>query len=412
MEEDMIREWADEWYAKAGVSEGKRSIRQHLDSELFERLRQKFVTVTGFNGNFVDLQGDSVTPLINERAPTFCQMVQSVPEGKRRCLESDRRVTESAIAADKAVVCRCHAGLYDSATPIRFQRSGIGAFITGQVLLESPDEAAVSAIVKRVMDLGLDPEKLAQAIKEVPLISKEKLIAATEFMLLLADYIEKSLEEAESRRKEAEWHSLLRETEMKVIQSKLHPHFLFNILNLISGQALLENAIHTYATVNQLSKMLRYMVKSFKPLVPLEEELENLDSYVQLQQLRFEDRLKVLIESPDDAIKQIKIPSLTLQIIIENAIKHGIEPKEGKCNIGVRIRGDSKLLEIEIKDDGVGMSAERLGTLREVGNHFNGQLSGIGMIRKRFEFYYGDRFELRIDSELGRGSTVYLAIPN
>ena len=85
-------------------------------------------------------------------------------------------------------------------------------------------------------DLGLDRDQLKETILEIPVITVDKLKAATELMKLLVDYIVKTIGEAESSRREAEMRSLYLETEMKEIQSMLHPHFLFNILNLVSGQ--------------------------------------------------------------------------------------------------------------------------------------------------------------------------------
>lgn len=412
MEERLVKEWADELFSRSQSGDGANDLRHLFDSGLFARLQRTFMTATGLNGNILDRNGMSITEVMSDRSPSFCRLVQSVPEGQRRCSISDQRVTSRSIAEQKTVVCRCHAGLYDGAAPITYRQLGVGVFITGQVLLAPPTETTVEAMIQRVSDLGLDREQLVQAIREIPQITEEKLKATTEFMQLLADYIAKSLEEAESKRREAEWRSLLRETEMKVIQSKLHPHFLFNILNLISGQALLENATNTYTTVNHLSKMLRYIVKSYRPLVTLDEELEHLESYVLLQVLRFEDRLRFHVEVKDDALRQALLPSLTVQILIENAIKHGIEPKEGECAVRVRIdRCGSDKLTIAIADNGVGMDAEKLRQLNGGEGEFADRLSGIGMIRKRLDYYFGGSFAFHIDSEPGSGTTVTLSIP-
>ncbi|MBO9605956.1 MAG: PocR ligand-binding domain-containing protein [Paenibacillaceae bacterium] len=412
MEEKLVKEWADELFSRSRSGDGANDMRHLFDSGLFARLQRTFMIATGLNGNILDRNGVSITEEMIERSPSFCRLVQSVPEGQRRCNRSDQRVTSQSIAEQKTVVCRCHAGLYDSAAPIRYKQLGMGAFITGQVLLEPPTETMVDEIVRRVSDLGLDREQLVQTIREIPQMTEEKLKATTELMQILADYIAKSLEEAESSRREAEWRSLLRETEMKVIQSKLHPHFLFNILNLISGQALLENATNTYTTVNHLSKMLRYIIKSYRPLVTLDEELEHLDSYVLLQVLRFEDRLRFHVEVADDALRQALLPSLTVQILIENAIKHGVEPKEGECAVHVRIdRCGSDMLTIEIADNGVGMDAGKLRQLNGGEGEFADGLSGIGMIRKRLDYYFSGNFAFHIDSKPGSGTTVTLSMP-
>ncbi|UVI27505.1 sensor histidine kinase [Paenibacillus spongiae] len=411
MREDWIREWTEEQFDQSEAEGGESDIRAYFDLGLFTKLQKTFMTATGMNGNILDPKGVAITDKFEDRSPAFCRLVQSVPEGERRCLRSDERVTAYSIAKETSVVCKCHAGLYDSAVPIHFRKHGMGAFITGQVLLEHPTDDMITDILRRVESLGLNKEALIEAIRQVPVITEEKLKATTEFMSLLVEYIVKSLEENESKRKEAEWRSLLLETEMKVIQAKLHPHFLFNILNLISGQALLENASQTYATVNHLSRMLRYIVKSYRPLVTIEEELSQLDSYMQLQVLRFEDRLSFAVDLRDERMKSALLPSLTLQILIENAIKHGIEPKEGPCGLGISIYSMEDKGVIEIEDTGVGMDEQILLELNEEGGEHAKRLSGIAMIRKRLDYYFEGHYELRFRSREGQGTKVIIAFP-
>lgn len=420
MDEDLIRAWTHEMLTRREAQEDVKDIRHQFDISWFARLQKAFMTATGLNGNIVDRDGVSITQVMDEFAPKFCRMIHSVPEGYRRCDASDHRTTESSIRRKQVVVCKCHAGLYDSAVPIQFKQNGLGAFITGQVLLEPPTEDTVEEILRNVSDLGLDRDELLAAIREIPQITEEKLKGATEFMQILVDYIVKNLDEAEASRKEAEMRSLLRETEMKVIQSKLHPHFLFNILNLISGQALLENAAMTYATVNSLSRMLRFNIKSYRPLVTLNEELNILDAYIGLQLQRFEDRFSFGVQLADDALKQFLIPSLTLQLLIENAIKHGIEPKEGECRVDVRIGREEQRpgvtagggrIRIEIEDDGIGMSEDELRRLNDANGEATTELSGIGMIRKRLDYYFDGDFEFMFSSQESGGTLVCLSLP-
>lgn len=411
MDEELIKEWTEELLSGNMEQDEAKEISYRFDLDLFARLQHTFIIATGLNGNIVDRTGKALTPEFLERSPKFCRMVQSSPEGRQRCYKSDQRATKYAISQEKVAICRCHAGIYDSAVPIHFQQHGLGAFITGQVLLQPPTEEMVEDIWRRVADLDLDKDELIEAIHHIPQITVEKLKATTEFMKILADYIVKSLEEAEFKRREAEWRSLLRETEMKVIQSKLRPHFLFNILNLLSGQALLENASQTYTTVSHLTKLLRNIVKPSRPLVRLEEELGNLDSYVQLQVLRFEDKVSFHMQFAEPGLKKVLVPSLTLQILVENAFKHGIEPKVGRCHIHLRIFSRGERLVIEIEDNGVGMEAEKLEELNSGKGEFGERLSGISMVRKRFEYHFNQNYDLCIRSRQGEGTTVSIEIP-
>lgn len=413
MNDKWIKEWTEQMLSEKEetLSESGKDFNNPFDLELFARLQQSFMMATGLNGNVIDMEGQPLTPEFSDRSPSFCRMVHSVPEGRQRCRESDRKATEQAISQEKVAICRCHAGLYDSAVPIHFQQHGLGAFITGQVLLQAPTEKLVADILRRVDDLGLDPQELREAIFEIPQISTEKLHATTEFMKILADYIVKSLEQAEYKRREAEWRSAIRETEMKVIQTKLHPHFLFNILNLISGQALLEDAPQTYATVMHLTRLLRNIVKPTQPLVTLQDEIENLDAYVQLQVLRFEDRVTYHREWDDQLHRDALVPSMTLQIMVENAFRHGVELKEENSSIILRISPVPDRLVIEVEDSGVGMEQTRVDALLQGSGEFNERLSGLAMIRKRCEFHYGQHFSMMIYSRPGEGTIVKLELP-
>lgn len=403
VEDDVKKSWIEE------AMRAKPSLEMMSDVELFAKMQDMFMFATGLNANVLNAAGEPLIPDVH-RYPDFCRLVQSVPEGCARCKCSDLQVTRQAIRRNRAVVRRCHAGLYDGAVPIRFHRYGVGAFITGQVLLKPLTKKTKEEITRRVADLGLDPEALSKAIDRIPRLSRERIMAIMEFMKVLADYIVKSIQEVEFNRREAELQYLLRETEMKMIHSRIHPHFLFNVLNLIAGQALLENAPRTHAYVVYLSEMLRYMVHSYRPVVTIAEELKYLDSYVRLQCLRFENRLKYEAEVDDEA-REACIPSLTLQILIENAIHHGVEPKEGRCFIRLRIVRKEDRVIVKIRDDGVGIDEKKLNEIAEPTGDFARRLSGLTMIRKRMEFYFRQAYRLKIESIKNGGTSVTLSFP-
>ncbi|MBP1993606.1 sensor histidine kinase [Paenibacillus eucommiae] len=406
---EFLKEWLDELVVNRKSIE--QSQNQWIDKKLYIRLQETFMAATGLNANIVDSMGRSVTPEQSERSPKFCQLIQESQMGRQRCYQSDLSVTNASIAEEKAMICKCHAGLHDCAVPIQFNQQGLGSFITGQVLLELPTEETVADILNRVADLNLDRGELTKAIYEVPIMPRERLMANTDFITILVDYIIKSLKENEFIRQEAELRHLLREAEMKAVQFKLHPHLLFNTLSLISGQALLENAAATHIIVGQLSKMLRYMLKSYRPMITIREEFEYLDSYVQLQIFRFEDRLTFEVIYEDKELQNCTIPSLSIQILLENAIKHGIEPKEGPCQIRIRIDSLGDKLIIEVKDNGVGMNRDKVKRIMQKGGGFDDQLSGIMMVRKRLEYYHGDNFTFNIHSIEGEGTSVTLSCP-
>lgn len=195
----------------------------------------------------------------------------------------------------------------------------------------------------------------------------------------------------------------LQQAELQTLKTQLHPHFLFNTLNAVSslGFAQPETASRVVA---QLSDLLRFALKTEKNAeTTLKEELDFVRKYLQIQQIMLQERLAVEWKIGSETINAC-VPNMILQPLVENSIRHGIEPKEtgGKIIIASRKAGES--LFLEISDDGAGMTSANS---RTVGN-------GIGLENTRARLYhlYGDaqRFELEGSESVG-GVTVRLTIP-
>ncbi len=208
--------------------------------------------------------------------------------------------------------------------------------------------------------------------------------------------------------------ALLKETELKALQSQVNPHFLFNILSVITESALIEGADKTLSMVEKISGMLRYSLTSFHKEVKLEDELEMVKRYVYLQSQRFGDRIKFEIDLPEN-IPLIYMTCMTIQPIVENAIIHGLERKVEGGTIKISLKEEEKNIIIQIQDDGIGIEKEVLDKLFNENNQKNhtGHTTGIGIknVYERLKIYFEQENLLLIDSEINVGTCITILLP-
>jgi len=206
---------------------------------------------------------------------------------------------------------------------------------------------------------------------------------------------------------------LLKESQFRSLQNQINPHFLFNTLNTLSKKAYLDGAEETSNLIVNVAGLLRYNLKRIDRSVTLFEEVVVLNQYMEIQKARFTDRLQYKFDI-DESCLNVKIPGLTLQPIIENAVIHAIEPEQDGGTIWFRISKDGPLVIIEIEDSGQGMSREKMEQLLK--GHIipiEGHSTGIGFqnVVKRLHLFYGMEDLVTIDSKEGRGTKVVIQIP-
>ncbi|MUG23154.1 HAMP domain-containing protein [Paenibacillus macerans] len=212
---------------------------------------------------------------------------------------------------------------------------------------------------------------------------------------------------------------LVKELELKTLQSQINPHFLFNTLNSISKLAYIEGAPKTSDLAVSVSRLLRYNLQKLDQAVPLREEVQHVGEYMNIQKARFRDRIKFELDVDERALDGI-VPCLTLQPILENAFVHGIEQMEegALLQLAIRLSEEGKV-EIEIRDNGAGMSRETverlLRSVREEAPRFGGkgQSTGLGThnVFKRLHLFFDGRQQIDIDSKEGAGTTVKFTLP-
>ena len=199
----------------------------------------------------------------------------------------------------------------------------------------------------------------------------------------------------------AQLEARLMEARLKTLEAELHPHFLFNTLHAIST-LVHSNPESADRMISRLSDLLRLTFdRSGAPRIALQEELEFLQKYLEIEQVRFQDRLAVRIDVDAEAL-DAEVPRLILQPLVENAIKHGVAPRRGEGLIQISARVTGNVLWMEVRDNGVGLSGGARALLH----------SGVGLAntRDRLECLYGDRQRLAFSDGNG-GLAVELQIP-
>ncbi|MCR5420894.1 MAG: sensor histidine kinase [Lachnospiraceae bacterium] len=210
----------------------------------------------------------------------------------------------------------------------------------------------------------------------------------------------------------------LRKTELALLQSQINPHFLYNTLDTIVWLAEANDQSRVVSMVESLSKFFRTSLGQGKDEVSLKNELEHVRSYLEIQQVRYQDILDYSIEVPEE-LYDSPIPKITLQPLVENALYHGIKNKRGKGLIQITGETRNKCIYIYIQDNGIGMSKERLEKISKRMNSPQSidssgeedEMFGLYNINERIKLKFGVRYGIHIDSTYGEGTTVTLLLP-
>ena len=194
----------------------------------------------------------------------------------------------------------------------------------------------------------------------------------------------------------------LAQSRLQVLKMQLHPHFLFNTLNAIS-ELIYKDAESADRMLTDLSDLLRLSFENLEVQeIPLKQELEFLEKYLEIEQMRFQDRLTVKMNISTDTL-DASVPNMILQPLVENAIKHGIAPRSSGGRIDINAIRSNGHLEISVRDDGIGVPFGDLDNLPE----------GVGLTntRRRLRHLYGDHHQFGLEKLDAGGLGVNLEIP-
>ena len=280
------------------------------------------------------------------------------------------------------------------AAPIRRLAEATGRMAAGDLDVEPVDAEAgdeVAALARSFNSMSANIRALVEGLKEKAEL--ERLVH------------ERDIERVSMGR-------ALREAQFMNLQDRIRPHFLFNALNTISRSALFEDAPDTERLATSLGKLMRYSLSEGGAFVTLGEELAALREYLSFQCIRFGDRLVWEIRS-EAGVESLPIPRFTLQPIVENAVRHGIEPKisGGRVVVSARMRGGR--VRLVVADSGMGMDEAALSRLRAAARGDASGAGGIGManLETRLAYRYPGSIALVVASRRGRGTLVRISLP-
>ena len=206
---------------------------------------------------------------------------------------------------------------------------------------------------------------------------------------------------------------MLQESQFRSLQNQINPHFLYNTLNTLSKKAYLEGSEEISDLLVSVADLLRYNLKQIDRVVTIRDELIIVKKYMEIQKARFTDRLQLDLLIDESCI-DIPIPAFTLQPIIENAVIHAVETRINGGTITIRITDEDEFVIVQIADDGVGMSKEKVTQiLLEHQVETAGHSTGIGFnnVARRLRLFYEMDGLISIESKLKEGTTVQLKIP-
>jgi two-component system, LytTR family, sensor kinase len=205
-----------------------------------------------------------------------------------------------------------------------------------------------------------------------------------------------------NEKKLEEQQRLLAEARLAALTSQINPHFLFNTLNSVSS-LIRTDPDQARLMVVRLSKVLRRLLRQHEHFTPLREELSFIDDYLSIEMVRFGDKLRFEKDVAEDTLDML-VPSMLLQPLVENSIKHGLSSKVEGGTIRIRASRSEAKLHLLVEDDGIGIPEAKLATLLDHG-------IGVSNVNERLKVLFGNEYRMWIDSQPGRGTRIQMEVP-
>lgn len=206
----------------------------------------------------------------------------------------------------------------------------------------------------------------------------------------------------------------IRKAEFELLQAQINPHFLYNTLDTIIWLAESDEQKQVVHMVESLSDFFRTSLNQGKDIISIKEEIQHVRSYLEIQQMRYQDILEYEINVPEE-FYQNTIPKITVQPLVENALYHGIKNKRGKGKITVRGYREGSCFILQVQDNGIGMQPERLEQVRNALVHkqfVESKVYGLYNVNERIRLNCGEEYGLRISSTYQEGTTVKILLPD
>jgi LytS/YehU family sensor histidine kinase len=400
-------------------------LNELIDINVLQEIQDKFADATGLAFVAIDYAGKPITRLSN--FTDFCAMIRTNEKYFKDCAKCDAHGGIEAASSGAPYVYKCHCGLIDFAVPIIANGQYIASILGGQVKTCPEDDGKVETITKQTTGFYED-EAVMEAYGRINVIPFEKIKAVAELMSKVTNYMvdktimnmaqeelnNKNLRLMEEIQAKASLEKSLKDSEIKALQSQINPHFTFNVLNTIVRLAIIEKADKTQELTYLFAELLRYVVRNVNNEVSVEDEINQIRRFFGIQSIRFGEKMQFNIDV-DPAINIYKMPSMIIQPMVENAMVHGIENREGTGIIFIRGYQNEKDIIFEIIDNGIGMSERLISQVlsRKNSGSSSATSTGIGIANtnERLILGYGPDYAIQINSRLGEGTTVIIKIP-
>jgi len=198
----------------------------------------------------------------------------------------------------------------------------------------------------------------------------------------------------------------LAQAELRALRAQISPHFIYNALAAVAGN-IHARPEEARELLIDFAEFTRYLFRDGRSYVTLAEELEHVERYLRLEQARFRHSLHVTIDIVPETRGAV-VPAMSVQPLVENAVRHGVERRSGSGRIAIESRLAGSDVELRVCDDGSGIDPDRVPDL------LAGAGGGIGLsnVDARLRATFGERYALRIESELGHGTTAVMTVPN
>ena len=295
----------------------------------------------------------------------------------------------------------------------------LGLFLTAAALMVLLVRGLSRAVVRPLLELAQASRSIAEGDlsgPDLPIKSSDEVGRLTGTFNQMKHAMAQQLSTQQALHRE-EVRNLalekdLEHTRLEVLKSQVNPHFLFNTLNMISCMARLEDAETTDKMIVSLGNLFRHNLRTKQQEVTLEEELDGLEDYIYLQQMRFDGRITVEKQILVDPARA-RLPSFTLQPVIENAFSHGLKACEEGGRILLRVWRQGRMLYVTVADNGKGMTEEELAALSEKmrQSEQTGKSIGLGNIFRRVSMLYPDTGKMQVFSRAGHGTVIRFEIP-
>jgi two-component system, LytTR family, sensor kinase len=274
-----------------------------------------------------------------------------------------------------------------------------------------PEPGTLSALLTRAYERGHpahDPPWSAAPLLVAGELSGALVVSGDDAddaeLEALAALVARSLDHAALRRA----RTRIAQADLRTLRAQISPHFLHNALAVI-GARIRTDPDRARTLINDFADYLRYSFASKGDYATVAEELQAIQTYLELQRARFDDRMELTVRMAPE-ILPIAIPFLVIQPIVENAVRHGLEPKPGPGSISVSGFGEGPLCVIEIEDDGVGMDPE-LAQAILAGTGPPAKRVGLANVDQRLRTVYGPEYGLVIETAPGSGTKVVIRVP-